>query len=225
MGRVATGLKWGLAGVGLSLALTASANAAPAPASNSCDIHIWQRGIYKTEAHSALGSFGLLGAVLQAEYDRKYPADSIEGLIEDVLNIEALPATIAAVPWRDYTGAAENSLVFERAPLTYDQFQAVMASSARNSASQASCYIEIYVGPQTFKGGSLKSHLFSDFTVRTFYDGAPGQKHAILFQQTRRLSVKDAESLAAAKKTIADGFVGTLNKFLAKKLPRRNTAG
>jgi hypothetical protein len=227
MRRAAVGLALGLGIVGLSLTVSAFASGAPTQGaeSESCSIHIWQRGIYKSESASNFGAFGLVGAILQDQYDRKYPAASVEGVIEDVLNIDALPGTIASVPWRSYTGAEKNAVVFEHETITDSRFKDLKASAARNSTSQDSCYIEIYVGTQTFSGGGIKSHLFSDFYARTFYDGVQSQKGAILWDQTPHLAAKDADSLIAAKHIIADGFVATLTKFLANKLPRRKMPG
>lgn len=227
MRRAAVGLALGLGAIGLSLSVAAFASSAPPQgvASESCSIHIWQRGIYKSESASNFGAFGLVGALLQDQYDRKYPAASVEGVIEDVLNIDALPRTISSVSWRSYTGSESNAVVFEHEAVSDSKFRDLKASAARNSASQDSCYIEIYVGAQTFSGGGIKSHLFSDFYARTFYDGAQSQKGAILWDQTPHLSVTDADSLTTAKHIIADGFVATLTKFLINKLPKRKIPG
>ncbi|WP_157215143.1 hypothetical protein [Flavisphingomonas formosensis] len=227
MTRAAVRLALGLGAIGLSLSVTAFASSAPLHevAPESCSIHIWQRGIYKSESASNFGAFGLLGAVLQAQYDRKYPAASVEGVIEDVLNIDALPITISSVSWHSYTGSENNTVVFEHEPISDSKFRALKASAARNSASQDSCYIELYVGAQTFSGSGIKSHLFSDFYARTFYDGVQSQKGAILWDQTPHLTFTDADSLTTAKHIIADGFVATLTKFLTNKLPKRKIPG
>lgn len=211
----------------ISLSPAALANSAPqdsgakGAALGSCSIHIWQRGIYTTDSGSNLGAFGLVGALLQAEYDRKYPAATVEGVMEDVLNIDALPATIASIPWSKYTGTENNNLVFERGFIDNDRFNYLKSNAERNSGSKDTCYIEIYIGKQTFSGSRLKSHLFSDFYVRTFYDGVQKNKGAILWDQTRYMSVADADGQSAAKRLIADGFVATLTKFLDNKLPKR----
>ncbi len=225
---VVVGFAIGSGLIGLTLSAAAFANSAPPQeavstegASGPCSIHIWQRGIYSTDSGSNLGAFGLIGAVLQADYDRKYPAATVEGLIEDVLNIDALPATISSIDWRKYTGADNNNVVFEREAITNDKFRTLKSSTKRNSSSQDSCYIEIYIGDQSFSGSRLKSHLFSDFYARTFYGGVQKAKGAILWDQTSYVSVKDAESQIAARRTIGDGFVATLTKFLDKKLPKR----
>ena len=204
----------------LALSPAASASTAPAPSDGTCSIHIWRRGIYKSESAANLAAFGIVGAVLQDQYDRKYPAASMAGVIEDVLNITALPATLAAVPWQTYTGAAHNDVVYEREAITEARFKELKTSTTRNSTAPNACYIELYIGAQTFSGGSIKSHLFSDFHARTFSGAVLDQKSAILWDQTPHLSVKDAASLAEAKHIIANGFVATLTKFLANKLPR-----
>jgi hypothetical protein len=209
---------------GLALSTAAVASDAPVQGYESCSIHIWQRGIYRSESASNFGAFGLIGAVLQDQFDRKYPAASLEGVMEDVLNVNALPTTIAAVPWRNYTGVEHNGVVFEHEAISDSRFQDLKASTARNSASQDSCYIELYIGAQTFSGGGIKSHLFSDFYARTFYGSVQNQKGAILWDQTPHLSVKDADSLIEAKHTIANGFIATLTKFLTNKLPKHKAA-
>jgi len=212
-------------GLGISFFLPTAASASGASTqrtiSDSCSIHIWQRGLYKTQSASNLAAYGLVGAVLQDQYNRKYPAASVEGVIEDVLNIDVLPETIASVRWGSYTGAEKNTLVFEREVISESKLKDLKESTARNSSAQDSCYIELYVGTQTFQGGAIKSHLFSDFYARTFYDGVQTQKGAILWDQTPHLLVNDADSRIAAKQIIADGFVATLTKFLANKLPKR----
>lgn len=204
-----------------AVAVVISGAPARATEPESCSIHIWQRGIYKSASASNFGAFGLVGALLQSEYNRNYPAASVEGVMEDVLHIEALPHTIASIPWRDYTGTEINDVVFEHEAITDSRLKELKASTARNSTAGDACYIELYIGTQTFSGGGLKSHLFSDFDARTFYGGAQTQKSANMFAQTRHLSVKDADSLVAARQTISDGFVATLTKFLANKLPKR----
>ena len=219
--RAAIRLALGCGGGALALSTAAFASDAPAQSDESCSIHIWQRGIYRSESASNFGAFGLVGAVLQDQYDRKYPAASIEGVIEDVLNINVLPATIAPVAWRDYTRVEHNDVVFEHEAITGSRFKELKTSTARNSTAENPCYIELYIGAQTFSGGGIKSHLFSDFYARAFYGGAHNQNGAILWDQTRHLSVKDADSLLEAKRIIADGFVATLTKFLANKLPKR----
>lgn len=209
---------------GLPIATASTARGAPAQNDESCSIHIWQRGIYRTESASNYGAFGLVGASLQGQYDRKYPAASVEGLIEDVLNINALPTTIASVSWRNYTGVERNDIVFEQNAITDKKFKELRASTTRNSTSSNSCYIELYIGPQTFAGGGIKSHLFSDFYARAFYGNARIQKGAILWDKTPHLSFKDAAGLAEAKRVIADSFTATLTKFLAEKLPKRKNS-
>ncbi|MDQ4419396.1 hypothetical protein OOT33_02950 [Sphingobium sp. DEHP117] len=227
MRRAPVGLAFGSGVVGLCLSVAAFASGEPPQGakSDSCSIHIWQRSIYRTKSASNLGAFGLVGAVLQDQYDRKYPAASVEGVMEDVLNIKVLPDTIASVSWGSYTGAEKNTLVFEHEAISDSQLKDLKSSMARNSTAQDSCYIELYVGTQTFQGGAIKSHLFSDFYARTFYDDAQTQKGATLWDQTAHLSVKDADSVVTAKQIIADGFVTTLTKFLANKLPKRKMPG
>lgn len=215
-------------GIGLCLgavAITIPARAADSPtqqsATDACEIHIWQRGLYLSESSANFGALGLVGSILSSEYNRKYPPATVQGLMEDVLNIDALPATLSSIPWRKYTMTENNTLVFEHASLSNEAFEAVKTSTARNSSSLKACYIELYVGKQTFSGGSMKSHLFGEFYARTFYQGAFQAKTAILWDQTRKLKVTDEESLNAARASIRTAFVNTLNKFLSNKLPKR----
>jgi hypothetical protein len=218
--RAARNLVLSFAIVGLTGSNAAFASDVNVKGNGSCSIHIWQRGIYISESASNFGAFGLIGGVLQSQYDRKYPAASVEGVIEDVLNINALPVTVASVDWHKYTGAEHNSVVFEPGVTTNSRLKELKAGTARNSEAKDVCYIELYVGAQTFSGGGIKSHLFSEFYARTYYGGAQKQSGAILWDQTPHLSVKDADTLIQARSIIADGFVSTLTKFLAKKLPK-----
>ena len=222
--RLAAFRPLGLSGLSLFLSVAAFGSGAPAQGveSESCSIHIWQRGIYGTQSASNFGAFGALGMVLQDEYDRKYPAASVEGVMEDVLRIQALPTTMSSIPWRNYTRVDQNTVVFEHETISDQSFKDLKKSTARNSTSQANCYIEIYIGSQTFSGSGIRSVLYSDFYARTFYDGAQRNKGAILWNQTPRLSFKDADGIATARKNIADSFFATFSEFLTKKLPKRN---
>ena len=222
--RLAAFRPLGLSGLSLFLSVAAFGSGAPAQGveTESCSIHIWQRGIYGTQSASNFGAFGALGMVLQDEYDRKYPAASVEGVMEDVLRIQALPTTMSSIPWRNYTRVDQNTVVFEHETISDQSFKDLKKSTARNSTSQANCYIEIYIGSQTFSGSGIRSVLYSDFYARTFYDGAQRNKGAILWNQTPRLSFKDADGIATARKNIADSFFATFSEFLTKKLPKRN---
>lgn len=200
----------------------AAHSAEPQYVPGSCDIHVWQRGIYGTESHAPYIN-GLVGAIVNSEYQRKYPAATVSGVMEDVLNIDALPDTLRPISWAEYTGTASNNVIFERGSIDEVAFKALKLSRARNSRSQSDCYIELYIGKQTFSGGSLKSHLFGDFYARTFYAGAYSAKTASLWDQTRKLSVADEAALNAAREIIRTGFVNALKKFLGNKLPKRQS--
>jgi hypothetical protein len=188
-------------------------------AKQSCEVHIWQRGLYATESHSsAVG--GIVGAVIKDGYEKKYPADTVEGLMEDVLNIEALPVTLKDIQWQNFTKSSENKVVYEKEILSDSDFKVLKSSKKRQTTSVNACYLELYIGRQTFSGGTLKSHLFSDMYARTFIGPSFAAKGAILWDQTNKVSVKDEQSKADARETFKSSFAVILTKFLNKKLPR-----
>jgi hypothetical protein len=189
-------------------------------AQESCDIHIWQRGIYVSEAHAPLAAYGLIGAFMQDGYNKKYPPATVEGQMEHEFNIKALPTALSSIPWATYTSAQKNNIVYEE-DISEQRFKSIKIDKGRNSQSRSKCYVEIYIGKQTFSGSSLKSHLFIDFYARTFYDGDYRAKGAILWDQTRKLVLANEESLTTARLTLRTAFVNTLNKFLSNKLPKR----
>jgi murein tripeptide amidase MpaA len=202
-----------------------SSHAAPAlmqqNAQDSCDVHIWQRGIYVSESHAPLAAYGLVGAVMQSEYNKKYPPATVEGQMEHEFNINALPVVMNSIQWQNYTGSQKNNIVFEKGEISEQDFKTIKLNNTRNSQSQSDCYIEIYIGKQQFSGGSLKSHLFIDFYARTFYNGEYKAKGASLWDQTRKLVVTNEESLMAARENLRNAFVNTFNKFLSNKLPKK----
>jgi hypothetical protein len=213
IGLIAVGTLW-------AVPVSAVQNADAALAESNCDVHIWQRGIYATESHSsAVG--GIVGSVIRSEYDRKYPADTVEGLLEDVLNINALPDTLKGIKWADFTKAGTNSIVYEKGTFSDADFKKVKSSKERMTASKSDCYLEIYVGKQTFSGGSIKSHLFSDLYARTFYGKRFKANGAILWDQTSKVRLEDDEMKEAARQTFKTSFAIIFSKFLSKKLAKR----
>lgn len=220
--------KSALAGCLAIAAVPMPSQSAPSPLQpseqESCDVHIWQRGIYVSESHAPLGAYGLIGALMQDGYNKKYPPETVEAQMEHEFNIKALPAALSSVPWPTYTGSQKNDIVFEQEEANEQKFKTIKLSKARNSESKSNCYIELYIGIQTFSGSSLKSHLFGEFYARAFYGADYQAKGAILWDQTRKLIVTNEESLMAARQNLRTAFVNTLNKFLANKLPKRKIA-
>lgn len=211
-------------GLGAAIIVTPALASEPngqSSAQTGCEIHVWQRDIYVSEAHANYAALGLLGSALQAGHDRKYPPASIEGLMEQEFNATALPATLSGIAWQNYTRSAANHVVFEQETINDSDFKNLKAGSARKSASQSDCYIEIYIGRQTFSGGSLKSHLFSDLYARTYYGDRFAAKSAIIWDQTRRVSITDEQSLNDARNAFKIAFANNLDKFLQSKLPKR----
>ena len=184
----------------------------------SCEVHIWQRAIYATESSSVVG--GIVGGIIQDGYDKKYPSDTIQGLMKDVLDIDALPLTLKNIQWQTFTKRPVNNIVYEKGVLSEYDFKSLKASKKKFSDSSNDCYIEIYIGKQTFSGGTLKSHLFSDLYSRTFYGARFAAKGAILWDQTSKVSVKDEASKQEARKIFGGSFVKILTKFLEKKMPK-----
>lgn len=200
-------------------ALAAAGENGP-PAQVNCEIHIWQRGLYATESHaSAVG--GLVGDIVNSEYEAKYPGATVEGLLEDVLKIEALPETLKEIQWQKFTQSDRYAVIYEKEMLTKPDFKSLKSSKSRKSNSVSDCHIELYVGPQTFSGGSIKSHLFSDLYVRTFYGSRFAAKGAILWNQTRKVSVENEVTRESARQIFKASFAIILQKFLEKKLPKR----
>lgn len=190
----------------------ASAGVSPSPATaqaTSCEVHVWQSKVYIS------GSPAPYGALLQAFHDSKYPSTSVEGQMEYELRSDAMPGLIGAL-WTKQLGQPVN-VVAESAVIDKEQLKALKVSGARNSSSTAPCYFELYVGKQTFEGGFIKSHLFSEFTLRTFAPSA-NSTGAIVWAETKHFPAKDAASVPEASDAIRNAFMKNVGKFLAKKL-------
>jgi hypothetical protein len=126
---------------------------------------------------------------------------------------EALAGLIGAAPWSSYLGQPVKVIV-EPDEVDKSQFK---ATTPRNSRS--SCYFDFYVGKQSFEGGFIKAHLFSEFSLRSI-GAAPSS--AIVWSETKGFPARDQTSIPTASQTIRDAFVSNVGKFLRKKLASRD---
>jgi len=95
-----------------------SAPVEPSPASEatslSCDVHIWQRDINLSHAAANNAALGLVGALRQDGYDKKYPLGSVKDLMDQELNIDRLPVVLGSVEWKAYSHRDLNNVVYEQ---------------------------------------------------------------------------------------------------------------
>jgi hypothetical protein len=217
-----TGLAW----IALSC-VVASAGQARAQAAipsegggDACEVHVWQSRSYIAATPSPLAAYGLIGAVLQSSHDARYPADTIQGQMERELGDKRLDALIAKVSWRQYLGEHPVNVVVETGTVSKDEIKRARTSLARGAASGASCYVELYIGDLSFEGGFIKSHLFANLTVRSFYGKVPTGGDAIVWTQVKGFPARDQSGISSAVTALRDGFAETLVKFVDKKLPR-----
>jgi hypothetical protein len=91
---------------------------------------------------------------------------------------------------------------------------------ARRASSTASCYVELYIGDLSFEGGFIKSHLFSNLTVRSFSGKTPMGGNAIVWTQVKGFPARDEAGVETASTALRGGFTEIVAKFLAGRLPK-----
>jgi hypothetical protein len=200
----------------LSAQLPAQQSFGTGAETSACEVHVWQSKIYLS------GSPAPYGALLQALHDAKYPTNSVEGQMEYEFRSEALGDLIGSAPWSTYLGQPVKVIV-EADAIDKARLKAIKGGNARNSNSSTPCYFELYIGKQTFEGGFIKSHLFSDLTMRSFAANGSSTGSAIVWTETKHFPAKDEASVPLARQTIRDAFVNNVSKFLNKKLAKRGS--